>query len=91
MLQNRLYVYGSRFTVALETNDPFPRLVNLPYGSIAQSGGDNINRHALRSRRKLQTVDHVFTGHKTNKPAIHSPQFHDTSVVNSVLLWVAVY
>ena len=35
MLQNRLYVFGSRFTVALETNDPFPRLVNLPYGSIA--------------------------------------------------------
>lgn len=35
MLQNRLYVYGSRFTVVLETNDPFPRLVNLPYGSIA--------------------------------------------------------
>ena len=58
----------------------------LPNGAIAQSSGDNIDRDPLWNRRKLQTVDHMLTGHVTNEPAIHSPEFHDASIFNGAFL-----
>ena len=62
-----------------------------PYGTIAQSSGDNIDRDPLRSRRELQTVNHVFTGHLTNRPAIHCPQPHYASIFNGALLGDVVH
>ena len=58
----------------------------LPDGAIGHPGGNNIDRDPLGSRRKLQTGDHVLTGHVTNKPAIYTPEFHDASIFNGAFL-----